>query len=68
VTLEQIVNDAYVRFKKANGPDTVNFLRLLEERGIISEKKEGYVKVFKGCPLYIPPELAERMLILGYLP
>jgi hypothetical protein len=40
----------------------------LEQRGISEKKKKGWVKVFPSYPLYIPPKLAEKMLVLGYLP
>lgn len=46
----------------------------LEQRGITKKKKKGYTKAFSDSPLifgyvyYIPPELAQKMLVLGYLP
>lgn len=49
----------------------------LEQRGITKKKKKGYTKAFPDSPgrffllpgpLYIPPELAQKMLVLGYLP
>jgi hypothetical protein len=69
VTLEKIIDEAYVRFRKASGPDhAVRFVDFLEERGITMKEKEGWPKAFKTFSLYIPPELAKRMLVLGYLP
>jgi hypothetical protein len=79
-TLEKVISGAYLLIffsqdvpKVANTHDqnwiNQKWEEFLEQRGITSQMKRGYAKVFHlERPIYIPPELAEKMITLRYLP
>lgn len=80
MTLEKVLDAAYEKIVFSDkvpqvAPDVYDqdwinqrWKEFLEKRGITSQKKQGYTKVFPSSPLYIPPKLARKMLVLGYLP
>lgn len=50
---------------------TARWTEFLEERGITKNYRRGWPHFFswnQGYTLYIPPDLAAKMLVLGYLP
>ena len=80
MTLDQILDASYMKIVFSDdvpkvAPDIYDqdwiyqkWGEFLEQRGITKKKKKGYTKAFPDSPLYIPPELAQKMLVLGYLP